>query len=88
MGKVRQQQRCSGGGGGLTLAWLMIRPMNVDTSLDRDNDGLFRRRSGLSKEKAAGSSGTVTVYECRRDGMVLNVVRHQEGSVIQCSWTQ
>lgn len=75
--------------GGLTLAWLMIRPMNVDTSLDRDNDGLFRRRSGLSKGKTVGSSGTVTVYECRREGMavLLNVVRHQDGSVIQCSWT-
>lgn len=68
----------------------MIRPMNVDTSLDRDNDGLFFRRSGLSKERAAGSSATVTVYECRRDGMVtlLIVVRHQDGSVIQCRWTQ
>lgn len=51
------------------MAWLMISPMNVDTSLDRDSDGLFRRSSGLSEGNAAGSSGTVTVYECRRDGM-------------------
>lgn len=64
----------------LTLAWLMISPMNVDTSMDRDNGGLLRRRSALSTGKAAGSSGTVTVYECRRDGMaaLLNTVRHQD----------
>jgi len=49
-----------------------MRPMNVDTSLERDNDGLFRRTSGFSKGKAAGSSGTVTVYECRRDGMSVS----------------
>lgn len=56
---VRQQQRCSGRG--LTLAWLMIRPTNVDTSMDRDTEELLRRRSDLSRGKAAGSSGTVTV---------------------------
>lgn len=74
-----------GGGGGLTLAWLMIRPMNVDTSLDRDNDGLFRCRLVLCNGKAAGSSDPVTVYERRRDGMVLllNVVQRRDRSVIQ-----
>lgn len=75
------------------MAWLMIRPMNVDTSLDRDNEGLFRRSSGLSKGKAAGvSSGKVTVYECRRDGIValLNVCPTPvwyNVSAVQCSWT-
>lgn len=50
----------------LTLAWLMRRPTNVDTSIDRDMVGLFLRRSGLMKGKtdAGGSSGTVTVYDC------------------------
>lgn len=48
-------------GTGLTLAWLMIKPMNVDTSTDRDSEGLLRRGSCLSKGKAAGSSSTVTV---------------------------
>lgn len=84
---------CSGAG--LTLAWLMIRPMNVDTSLDRDNDGLFRCSSCLSRGKAVGSSGTVTVYECRRLGMaaLLNVVRYQDGGDIHseipaAGWSQ
>lgn len=89
----RSSQRCSGAG--LTLAWLMIRPMNVDTSLDRDNDGLFRCSSCLSRGKAVGSSGTVTVYECRRLGMaaLLNVVRYQDGGDIHseipaAGWSQ
>lgn len=46
-------------------------PMKVDTSLERDKDGAKRRTLDLDAGKAAaGSSGAVTVYEYRGDGMV------------------
>lgn len=57
---------------GLTLAWLMRSPTNVDTSMERDIVGLFLRISCLMKGKAeaGGSSGTVTVYDCRILGIM------------------
>lgn len=53
----------------------MIRPMNVDTSLERDNGALLSCRSAWCIAKASGSSDTVNVYECRPDGMVAAVER-------------
>lgn len=55
----------------LTLAWLMRSPTKVDTSIEPDIVGLLRLRSCLRKGNAAagGSSGTVTVYDCRMLGI-------------------
>lgn len=41
--------------------------------MERETDALFRRASALLKGKTevGGSSGTVTVYDCRRLGMMV-----------------
>lgn len=44
----------------------------MDTNIERDIGGLFLRRSVFRKGYAVtgGSSGTVTVYDCRILGMM------------------
>lgn len=77
-GKIEQNSQNNTQGEGqtrdfcLTFAWLIRSPTNVDTSMERDTDALFLRASALLKGKtdAGGSSGTVTVYDWRRLGMV------------------
>lgn len=56
-----------GGSVGLTLVGLMMRPMTVDTSLERLRFGLLRRRS----PSRSGSSWMDSVKECRSDGMTV-----------------
>lgn len=51
----------------LTLAWLISSPTKVDTNTEPDTAEPFRRMSCFRKGKAlaGGSSGMVTVYDCR-----------------------
>lgn len=63
----------SGGGTSPTLAWLMRSPTKVETSAEPDMLPFLRIscfRNG--KAAAGGSSGTLTVYDCRRLGMLAD----------------
>lgn len=54
-----------------TLAWLIRSPTNVETSMEPDTE-FFLLMSCFRKESAVagGSSGIVTVYECRMLGII------------------
>lgn len=55
------------------MAWLIISPTKVETSAEPDTLPFLRIscfRNG--KAAAGGSSGTVTVYDCRMLGMLAD----------------
>ncbi len=59
-----------------TLAWLIRSPTNVETSMEPDRVELFLRISCFRKGNAVagGSSGIVTVYECRMLGIINTIL--------------